>query len=35
MIYTGVRAYDPLTNTYSSGYWIVDGQGYWYPVWTD
>ena len=35
MIYTGVRAYDLLTNTYSSGYWIVDGQGYWYPVWND
>ena len=30
MIYTGKRVYDPLTDTYSTGYWIKDNQGYWY-----
>jgi hypothetical protein len=33
MVYTGIRAYDPLTDTYSTGYGIKDSQGYWYPVW--
>lgn len=33
MIYTGKKVYDPLTNTYSTGYWVKDSQGYWYPVW--
>lgn len=33
MIYTGKKVYDPLTNTYSTGYWIKDSQGCWYPVW--
>lgn len=35
MIWTGIRAYDPLSKTYSSGYWIVDGWGYLRPVWND
>ena len=29
----GRRAYDPLTNTYSTGWWIVDDKGNYYPVW--
>lgn len=33
MIYTGKIIYDPLTKTYSSGYWVRDNQGNWYPVW--
>lgn len=33
MIYTGKRVYDPLTDTYSTGYWIKDSKGYWYPIW--
>ena len=33
MIYTGKKVYDPLTDTYSTGYWIKDNKGYWYPVW--
>lgn len=33
MVYTGVKLYDILTNTYSTGYWIQDSQGNWYPVW--
>jgi len=33
MIYTGKKVYDPLTDTYSTGYWIQDSQGNWYPVW--
>ena len=32
MIYTG-KVYDPLTDTYSTGYWVKDSQGNWYPVW--
>lgn len=35
MIYTGRKVYDPLTNTYSTGYWIKDNKGYWYPVWSE
>lgn len=35
MIYTGKKVYDPLTDTYSTGYWIKDSQGYWYPVWSN
>ena len=35
MIYTGKRVYDPLTDTYSTGYWIKDNHGYWYPVWSN
>ena len=33
MIYTGKKLYDPLSKTYSTGYWIKDTQGNWYPVW--
>ena len=33
MIYTGKKVYDPLTDTYSTGRWIMDSQGHWYPVW--
>jgi len=33
MIYTGVKVYDPLTDTYSTGYWVRDRWGNWYPVW--
>ncbi len=33
MIYTGVKVYDPLTDTYSTGYWVKDRWGNWYPVW--
>lgn len=33
MIYTGKKVYDPLTDTYNTGYWFKDNQGYWYPVW--
>ena len=35
MIYTGQKVYDPLTNTYSTGYWVKDSKGYWYPVWNN
>lgn len=35
MIYTGKKVYDPLTNTYSTGYWVKTNQGYWYPVWSN
>ena len=33
MIYTGKRVYDSLTDTYSTGYWVKDSRGNWYPVW--
>lgn len=29
----GRKVYDPLTNTYSTGWWIVDDKGNYYPVW--
>jgi len=35
MIYTGKRVYDPLTDTNSTGYWIKDSQGNWYPIWSE
>lgn len=28
----GRKVYDPLTNTYSTGWWIVDDKGNYYPV---
>lgn len=31
----GRRVYDPLTNTWSTGYWIKDSKGNWYPVWNN
>lgn len=27
MICTGIKVYDPLTNTYSTGYWVKDSYG--------
>lgn len=33
IVWTGKRAYDPFSNEYSTGYWFIDGLGYWYPVW--
>ena len=35
MIYTGEKVYDTLTDTWSTGYWVVDTQGNRYPVWRD
>ena len=35
MIWTGKKVYDCITNTYSSGYWIKDEKGNWYPVWNN
>lgn len=35
MVYTGKKVYDPLTNEWSSGYWIQSTKGTWYPVWND
>lgn len=29
----GGKVYDPLTDTWSTGWWIVDGSGNYYPVW--
>ena len=29
----GRRVYDPLTNTYSTGWRVVDDKGNYYPVW--
>lgn len=29
----GNKVYDPLTNTWSTGYWIKDNKGNYYPVW--
>ena len=29
----GRKVYDPLTDTWSTGYWIVDDKGNYYPVW--
>lgn len=29
----GRKVYDPLTNTYSTGYWVADDKGNYYPVW--
>lgn len=33
MIWTGKKVYDPISNTWSTGYWIKDSMGNWYPVW--
>lgn len=27
------KVYDPLTDTWSTGYWIVDDKGNYYPIW--
>ncbi len=29
----GRKVYDSLTNMWSTGYWIKDNKGNWYPVW--
>lgn len=29
----GNKVYDPLTNTWSTGYWVKDDKGNYYPVW--
>ena len=29
----GRKVYDPLTDTWSTGWWIVDDKGNYYPVW--
>lgn len=29
----GRKVYDPLTDTWSTGYWIMDDKGNYYPVW--
>ena len=33
MIWTGKKVYDPISNTWSTGYWVKDAYGIWYPVW--
>ena len=30
----GRKVFDPLPNTWSTGYWIRDNKGNWYPVWS-
>lgn len=27
------KVYDPLTDTWSTGYWVADDKGNYYPVW--
>ena len=29
----GRKVYDPLTDTWSTGYWVADDKGNYYPVW--
>lgn len=29
----GRKVYDPLTDTWSTGYWVVDDKGNYYPAW--
>lgn len=31
----GRKVYDPLTGTWSTGYWIADEKGNYYPVWAE
>ena len=31
----GRKVYDPLTNTWSTGYWVRDNYGNLYPVWAE
>lgn len=31
----GRKVYDPLTKTWSTGYWIMDDKGNYYPVWSE
>ena len=29
----GRKVYDPLTDTWGTGYWVADDKGNYYPVW--
>lgn len=29
----GRKVYDPLTDTWSTGWWVADDKGNYYPVW--
>lgn len=31
----GSKVYNPLSNTWSTGYWIKDEKNNWYPVWRE
>lgn len=31
----GIKVYDPLTNTWSTGWFVVTQNGYYYPVWIE
>ena len=31
----GRKVYDPLTDTWSTGYWVADDKGNYYPVWQE
>ena len=31
----GRKVYDPLTDTWSTGYWVVDDKGNYYSVWVE
>lgn len=31
----GRKVYDPLTDTWSTGYWVADDKGNYYPVWAE
>ena len=31
----GRKVYDPLTGVWSTGYWIRDDKGNYYPVWVE
>lgn len=31
----GRKVYDPLTRTWSTGYWVIDEKGNYYPVWSE
>ena len=31
----GRKVYDPLTNTWSTGYWVKDDKNILYPVWLE
>ena len=33
MTYKGKKVYDPITDTWSTGDWVHDNRGNWYPVW--
>ena len=31
----GRKVYDPLTNTWSTGYWVKDEKNILYPIWSE